>query len=265
MDTSRFLAGRRALVTGSVAGLGLAMAEALAQAGADVMLTGLEPAAEVEPVRAALAADHGVRCGYCTADVSKPAEIERLVATTAAELGGVDILINNAVVRHFARIEDFPVERWDAALAVNVSAAFHAIRLALPGMRAGGFGRIVNMTSVYGERGTTDRVDYVTSKAAIQGMTRAVAMEVAGSDVSCHALRPGSVLTPAIDARVEALMAREGLDRRAAEVKFLAGKQPSGRFVEMDSCCRALLLLCGPAGPDMNGAMLPIEGGWLAS
>jgi 3-hydroxybutyrate dehydrogenase len=192
-------------------------------------------------------------------------EIERLVATANAELGGVDILVNNAVVRHFAPIEDFPVDRWDAALAVNVSAAFHAIRLALPGMRAGGFGRIVNMTSVYGERGTTQRIDYVTSKAAIQGLTRAVAMEVAGSAVTCHALRPGSVLTPAIDRRVVELMDREGLPRREAEVKFLAGKQPSGRFVEVDSVARALLLLCGPAGPDMNGAILPIEGGWLAS
>ncbi len=214
MIEPRILTGRRALVTGSVAGLGLAMAQALAQAGADVMLTGLEPAAEVEPVRANLATTFGVTAGYCTADVSKVEDIERLVATTRDQLGGVDILVNNAVVRHFAPIEDFPVERWDAALAVNVSAAFHAIRLTLPGMRAGGYGRIINMTSVYGERGTTDRIDYVTSKAAIQGMTRAVAMEVAGSDVTCHALRPGSVLTPAIDARVEALMAREDLGRR---------------------------------------------------
>jgi 3-hydroxybutyrate dehydrogenase len=265
MEDPRFLAGRRALVTGSVAGLGLAMAQALAKAGADVMLTGLEPAAKVEAAREDLAAAAGVTVGYTPADVSKVADIERLVATTAAELGGVDILVNNAVVRHFAPIEAFPVDRWDAALAVNVSAAFHAIRLALPGMRAGGYGRIVNMTSVYGERGTSDRIDYVTSKAAIQGLTRAVAMEVAGSAVTCHALRPGSVLTPAIDSRVEALMAREGLDRRDAEVRFLAGKQPSGRFIEIDSCCRALLLLCGPAGPDMNGAILPIEGGWLAS
>ncbi|OYX16399.1 MAG: beta-D-hydroxybutyrate dehydrogenase [Sphingomonadales bacterium 32-67-7] len=265
MENSHFLTGRRALVTGSVAGLGFAMAEALARAGADVMLTGLEPAAEVEASRRALADDCGVKVGYCAADVARIEDIERLVATTNTELGGVDILVNNAVVRHFAPIEDFPVGRWDAALAVNVSAVFHAIRLVLPQMRAGGYGRIVNMTSVYGERGVAQRIDYVTSKAAIQGLTRAVAMEVAGGDVTCHALRPGSVLTPAIDGRVEALRARETLSRRDAETKFLAGKQPSGRFVEMDSVCRALLLLCGPAGPDMNGAILPIEGGWLAS
>ncbi len=265
MDDPRFLAGRRALVTGSVAGLGLAMARALAEAGADVMLTGLEPAADVEPARRALAADCGVDVRYCPADLAQVEDVERLVRTAHESLGGVDILVNNAVVRHFAPIESFPVDRWDAALAVNVSAAFHAIRLVLPRMRAGGYGRIVNMTSVYGERGVAERIDYVTTKAAIQGLTRAVAIELAASEVTCHALRPGSTLTPAIDRRVGELMSREGLSRREAEAKFLAGKQPSGRFVEVDSVCRALLLLCGPAGRDMNGAVLPIEGGWLAS
>jgi 3-hydroxybutyrate dehydrogenase len=264
-DDPRFLTGRRALVTGSVAGLGLAMAQALAGAGADIMLTGLEPDAEVEATRSALAAQFGVDARYCAADLTQVSDIERLVRTANTALGGVDILVNNAVVRHFAPIEGFPVERWDAALAVNVSAAFHTIRLVLPGMRAGGYGRIVNMTSVYGERGTAGRIDYVTTKAAIQGLTRAVAMELLDGDVTCHALRPGSTLTPDIDRRVEDIATREGLSRRQAEAKFLKGKQPNGRFIEVDSVRRALLLLCGPAGRDMNGAILPIEAGWLAS
>jgi 3-hydroxybutyrate dehydrogenase len=229
------------------------------------MLTGLEPAAQAEAARATLAADHGVRCAYHRADLARPEEIEALAAAAAAALGGVDILVNNAVVRHFAPIESFPVDGWDKSLAVNVSAAFHAIRLVLPGMRANGFGRIVNMTSVYGERGVAGRIDYVTSKAAIQGMTRAVAMELLDGDVTCHALRPGSTLTPDLERRVEAIMAAEDLPRAAAEKKFLQGKQPNGRFIEVDSVCRALLLLCGPAGRDMNGAILPIEAGWLAS
>ena len=181
------------------------------------------------------------------------AERQRAEAALRAELA------RQAADRALGRI------RVVAIMTIGVWMLSAALAVWLPGMRAGGYGRIINMTSVYGERGTTQRIDYVTSKAAIQGMTRAVAMEVAGSDVTCHALRPGSVLTPAIDGRVEALRAREGLSRRDAEVKFLAGKQPSGRFVETDSVCRALLLLCGPAGPDMNGAILPIEGGWLAS
>jgi len=265
MGDPRFLSGRRALVTGSVAGLGLAMAQALAKAGADVMLTGLEPPGEVEAVRQAVAADCGTKTGYLAADLARVEEVERLIDATKTELGGIDILVNNAVVRHFARVESFPVDRWDAALAVNVSAAFHAIRLALPGMRAGGYGRIVNMTSVYGERGVAGRIDYVTTKAAIRGLTRAVAMESLEGDVSCHALCPGSTLTPNLDNRVAEIMSREGLARDEAEAKFLQGKQPSGRFVQTDSVCRALLLLCGPAGPDMNGAILPVEGGWLAS
>lgn len=265
MDSPRFLAGRRALVTGSVAGLGLAMARALAGAGADIMLTGLEPPAEAETSRSGLAAECGVEVRYCAADLARAGDVERLVLAAEAELGGVDILVNNAVVRHFAPVESFPADRWDAALAVNVSAAFHAIRLALPGMRARGYGRVVNMTSVYGERGTAGRVDYVTTKAAIQGLTRAVAMELLDGDVTCHALRPGSTLTPDIDQRVNELMTREGLSRQQAEEKFLKGKQPNGRFIEIDSVCRALLLLCGPAGRDMNGAILPLEAGWLVS
>ena len=262
---ARALTARRALVTGSVAGLGAAMARALAEAGAAVMLTGLERPDEVEPVRSALAADCGVEVGYAQADVAQPAQIEALVRATTERLGGIDILVNNAVVRHFAPIEAFPVERWDAALAVNLSAAFHAIRLALPGMRAGGYGRIVNMTSVYGSRGTANRVDYVTTKTAIQGLTRAVAMECLEGDVTCHALCPGAVLTPASEKRIEALMAQEGIGWDQAEHQFLEGKGPSRRFVKPESVARALLLLCGPVGRDMNGAILPVEGGWLAS
>ena len=253
-------------MTGSTTGLGLAMARALASAGADIMLTGLEATAEADALRETLAAERRVKVGFCTADLSRIEDIERLISTANAELGGVDILVNNAVAaRHFGPVETLPVGRWDAALAVNVSAVFHAVRLTLPAMRAAGYGRIINMTSVYGERGVAGRIDYATTKAAIQGMTRALAMELLDGDVTCHALRPGSTLTEQINSRVEAVMADEGLGRREAERKFLQGKQPNGRFVDVESVCQVLLLLCGPAGQDMNGAILPIEGGWLAS
>lgn len=265
MAEHRPLTGRSALVTGSTAGLGAAMAQALASAGADVMLSGLLPQAEVETVRRTMASDHDVRVEYLAADLAKLSELTALITAAKTRLGAVDILINNAVVRHFAPIEDFPVEHWDAALAVNVSAAFHATRLLLPDMRARGYGRIFNMTSVYGMRGTPNRVDYVTTKAAVQGLTRAIAIENVHGDVTCHALCPGSVMTPASDRRVQELMAQSGLSRTAAEAQFLAGKQPSGRFVASQSITQLLLLLCGPAGRDMNGAILPIDGGWLAS
>jgi 3-hydroxybutyrate dehydrogenase len=265
MADNRPLTGRSALVTGSTGGLGAAMAQALAGAGANIMLSGLAAAADVEPMRRAMASEHEVSIEYVTADLAHPSATSALIAAAKARLGAVDILVNNAVVRHFAPIEDFPVAQWDAALAVNLSAAFHATRLLLSDMRARGYGRIFNMTSVYGMRGTPNRVDYVTTKAALQGLTRAIAMENLNGDVTCHALCPGSVMTPASDRRVQELMAQAGLSRAAAEARFLDRKQPSGRFVAAQSVTQLLLLLCGSAGRDMNGAILPIDGGWLTS
>lgn len=265
MTAASFLQGRVALLTGSTDGLGFAMAEALARAGCRVMLNGIEPSDAVEVKRAALEQRAGVPVGYCEASVATEAGVVELIEATCSRFGTLDLLVNNAVVRHFAPIAEFPAEKWDAALAVNLSAAFHAIRLALPGMRARNFGRIFNMTSVYGSRGTTNRVDYVTTKAALLGLTRAVALENLEYDVTCHAICPGSVLTPGTDARVRRIMAEQDLPRAAAEQAFLAGKQPGGRFVPADSVARLLLFLCGPAARDMTGAQLPVDGGWLAS
>ena len=259
------LEGRTALVTGSTDGLGFAIAGALALAGCGVMLNGLDAADDVRDKCAALAARAGVPVLYRQADLAAPEAVEALVGETVAGLGALDILVNNAVVRHFAPIVDFPPERWDAALAVNLSAAFHAIRLALPGMRARNYGRIFNMTSVYGSRGTVDRVDYVTTKAALLGLTRSVALENLDYDVTCHSICPGSVLTPNIEGRVTRLMAERDLSRPEAEEMFLRGKQPGGRFIPAASVTDLLVFLCGPVARDMTGAMLPVEAGWLAS
>jgi len=259
------LDGRTALVTGSIAGLGYAMARSLAHAGASVTLTSLDPVAVGEPARAALEAESGVPIHYVQADLTSREELRGLIATVERDSGPVDILINNAVVRHFSPVEDFPLEAWDQALAVNLTAALIATQLVLPSMRERGYGRIFNMTSVYGSRATVNRVDYVTTKTALQGFTRAIALENAGGPVSCHALTPGSVLTPIWEARVEALMAEKGVSRAAAEAEFLDGKQPSGSFVSPDSVGQVMLMLCGPVGIDMNGAIVPIEGGWLAN
>ncbi len=258
------LAGRCALVTGSTGGLGHAIAKGLARAGCQIVLTGLEPAEDVEPRRAALEQEHETAALYVQADLAQADGVRTLVAAAQQRFGGVDVLVNNAVVRHFSPIETFPTERWNQALAVNISAAFHAIRLLLPGMRARGWGRIINMTSVYGARGTANRIDYVTSKAALLGMTRAVAAECAGSAVTCNAVCPGAVSTPGTEMRVERLMHDFGLSREEAVSRFLQGKQPSGRFIAADSVVATIVFLCGPAGDDITGAQLPVEGGWLA-
>lgn len=259
------LRGRRALVTGSTGGLGLTMARGLARAGCDIVLNGLKPEGGFSETCRELAQEADVRVEFVAADLSTVAGVERLVAGSEEILGGVDILVNNAVVRHFAEVIDFPAEKWDAALAVNLSAAFHAIRLLLPGMRERNFGRIFNMTSVYGLRGTPERVGYVTTKSALLGLTRTVALENLDYDITCHSICPGSVLTPGTDERIIRMMSEEGIDRRLAERRFLEGKQPGGQFVSPDSVAALLVFLCGPIARDMTGSLLPVEAGWLAS
>lgn len=259
------LKGRRALVTGSSAGLGFSIAEGLARAGCNVVLHGLEPEAQVVESCRKMGDAHGVEAIYVREDLSSEAGARRLVDAANAAVGPLDIVVNNAVVRHFSPIEAFPVAEWERALAVNLSAAFHLVRLTLAGMRERGWGRVINMSSVYGSRGTTNRVDYVTTKTALLGFTRAVAMETVGQGITCNAVCPGTVLTPAIDARVSGLAREKGLSRADAERQFLAGKQPTGNFVAAEHVADIVVFLCGPSGRDVTGAMLPVEGGWLAS
>lgn len=250
------LAGRSALVTGSTAGLGLAIAQALAAEGAAVTLHGLLPEAEGAAIAAGLP---GAR--YRQADLTDPAVIAALVEAAAPE-----ILVNNAVTRHFGAIEAMDPAGWDRDLAVNLSSAFHTIRLALPGMKARGFGRIVNISSIYGLVGAVDRVGYVATKHALIGLTRAVALETARErGITCNALCPGSVPTEAIEARLAAgMVARGETDRDAAVAAFLAGKQPTGRFVSAERIAAMAAFLCGPAGEDITGAAIPLDGGWSA-
>lgn len=257
--------GKTALVTGSAGGIGLAVAEELARAGCNVVLHGIEPAADVQPQQARLERTYGVAAGYMQVDLADPQAIEAMMREVQDRHGTIDVLVNNAVTRHFAGIDAFPVERWDQALAVNLSAAFHTIRLSLPAMRASGWGRIFNMSSVYGTRGIANRVDYVTTKTALIGMTRAVAIETINQGITCNALCPGAVLTPTSEVRIGALMAQSGLPRDEATRRFLDGKQPTHRFVDPAHVAQLLVFLCSPAGDDITGAVLPVEGGWLAT
>lgn len=259
-----YLRGKTALVTGSAAGIGYEIALALGRQGCAVALHGIEDAQQVRANLQAIEA-LGVPALYHQVSLEEAGAIEGMMAAIRERFGGVDILVNNAVTRHFAPIQDFPVAAWDKAMAVNVSAAFHTVRLTLQSMRDRGWGRIVNMTSVYAARGTTSRIDYVTSKAALVGMTRAIAAEVMGQGITCNSVCPGSVLTPNTDARVTALMAEHGLDREAATRQFLAGKQPVGRFIRAGHVAQLVLFLCSEAGGDITGAMLPMDNGWLAT
>lgn len=251
------LAGKRALLTGASGGLGLTLARALAAEGASIVLNDMH--ARADGACAVIEAE-GADVRYMCADVSDPDAVSQLCAAA----GEVDIVVNNAVVRHFARVEELAPADWDAALAVNVTAAFHTARLLLPGMRQRGYGRIFNMSSVYAHRASVGRVGYCVAKAAIEALTRSIALEQAGTSVTAHALCPGSTLTPGTDARVRDLQ-KGGRTRAEAEAAFLQGKQPSGRFVAPESVAAVMLMLCGPAGLDMSGAVLAVDGGWSAS
>ncbi len=256
------LKGKWALVTGATAGLGLAVAESLAGAGANIVLHDL-----VEPAQAAdrLRAKSDGEVISVAEDLSQRPSIEAMMAELLDRVGAIDILVNNAVVRHFAPIEHFPPERWDEALAVNLSSPFHWIRLAVPGMKQRRWGRIINMASIYSSRAVADRIDYVTTKTAIVGMTRAVAIETTRSGITCNALCPGTLPTPAIERKIADIAARDGRTVDDATSDYLATRQPTGRFVAMEAVGAMAAFLCSPAAQDITGATIPIDGGWSAA
>jgi 3-hydroxybutyrate dehydrogenase len=224
-------------------------------------MNGFDAGTDVDDLRRGIEREHGVRTMYSGADLRRPEEIARMVAAALEAFGAIDILVNNAVVRHTAPVEAFDPAAWDEGLAVNVSAAFHAIRLVIPAMKQAGWGRIINVSSIYGLRGAANRINYVTSKTALIGMTRAVAIETVAHGITCNAICPGTTETPVHEAAVESLMT-EGLPRPEAERRFFVGKQPTGRFIPADSVAALMVFLCRPEAADITGAALPIDGGW---
>jgi 3-hydroxybutyrate dehydrogenase len=248
-----------ALVTGATGGLGLAVAESLAGAGVNIVLHDLE-----EPREAAerLASRFGVSVIAVEADLSRRTAVETMMADLLVLCGVIDILVNNAVVRHFAAVENLPPKEWDRALAVNLSAPFHLIRLALPGMKQRGWGRIINMASIYSTRAVEDRIDYVTTKTAILGITRAVALETARTGITCNAVAPGTLPTPAIQSKIASIAAKAGESLESTTENYLASRQPSGRFIGMEAVGALVVFLCSAAAQDITGASIPIDGGW---
>jgi 3-hydroxybutyrate dehydrogenase len=262
--TSTMLSGKTALVTGSTSGIGLGIARALAAEGANILFNGFGDAAEIERLQADLAKEFGVRTAYHDADMSKPAEIEALVKFADATFGGVDVLVNNAGIQFVANVEDFPVEKWDAILAINLSSAFHTSRLLLPQMKARNWGRIINLASTHGLVASAQKSAYVAAKHGLIGLTKATALETAHSGVTVNAICPGFVLTPLVQKQIDDRAAREGISADAAKKALLSEKQPSGEFVTPEELGALAVFMCGDAAKQVRGVAWNMDGGWVA-
>jgi len=253
------LSGKTALITGSTSGIGLGIARVLAEAGADILLNGFgDPAVALAEV-----GQFGGKVAHHPADLSDVAQLEALFAFARREFGGVDILVNNAGIQHVAPVEEFPVERWDAIIALNLSAVFHCIRLALPGMQQRGWGRIINIASVHGQVGSVGKAAYVAAKHGVIGLTKVVGLETATSRITCNAICPGWVLTPLVQKQIDARIA-SGVEPQQAQHDLLAEKQPSGEFVTPEQLGELVAFLCSEAGSQVRGAAWNVDGGWLA-
>jgi 3-hydroxybutyrate dehydrogenase len=254
------LQGKTALVTGSTSGIGLGMALALARSGARVMLNGF---GDVDGALAQVR-QFDPQAQHDGADMSKPEQIEAMVRRAEKELGRVDILVNNAGIQHVAAIEDFPAERWDAIIAINLSSAFHAMRAALPGMKQRNWGRIINVASVHGLVASTNKSAYVAAKHGIIGLTKVAALENATTGVTVNAICPGWVLTPLVQKQVDARAAADGVDNEEAKRRLLGEKQPSLQFTTPEQLAELALFMCSAAGDNIRGVAWQVDGGWTA-
>ena len=260
----KLLNGKTAIVTGSTSGIGLGIARALAAAGCDIVLNGFGEASAIERERAQIAKDLGVRVTFNSANLAKPAEIEKMVETATRELGKVDILVNNAGIQHTARVESFPIDRWDAVIAINLSANFHTIRAVVPQMRQRNWGRIINVASTHGLVASVEKGAYVAAKHGVIGLTKVVALETATSGITCNAICPGWVLTPLVEKQIKERASRERISLDQAKADLLSEKQPSHEFATPEQLGALTVFLCSEAADQIRGAALPVDGGWTA-
>jgi len=258
------LRGKNSVITGSTSGIGLGIARALAAQGVNVMLNGFGDKGEIEAIRAGIAQEFAVTARYSPADMSRPPDIAGLIAAAAKELGSVDILVNNAGIQHVASIEDFPAEKWDAIIAINLSAAFHAIRAAVPGMKARKWGRIINTASAHGLVASAQKAGYVAAKHGLVGLTKVVAVETANDGITCNAICPGWVLTPLVEQQIAVRAHAGGRSIEAEKVALLSEKQPMHAFSTPEGIGALAVFLCGDAAATITGASLSIDGGWTA-
>jgi 3-hydroxybutyrate dehydrogenase len=258
------LKGKTALVTGSTSGIGLATARALAQDGANVVLNGFGDKAEIEKIRAGIEKEFGVKARYSAADMTKPAEIAEMVRTTEKEFGALDVLVNNAGIQFVANIENFPIEKWDAVIATNLSSSFHTIRAAMPGMKKRKWGRIINIASAHGLVASVQKVAYVSAKHGLVGLTKVVAMESANDGVTCNAICPGWVLTGLVQQQIDTRAKSSGKSVREEEIALLSEKQPMHQFTKPENIGALTVFLCSEAAATITGSAYSIDGGWVA-
>jgi 3-hydroxybutyrate dehydrogenase len=258
------LKDKTALVTGSTSGIGLGIAEALAAAGANVILNGLDEADQVEEFRSRLAATNGVSVSYYRADMSKPDKIEAMMSQVLEKSGSIDILVNNAGIQHVAPIDEFPPDKWDAIIAINLSSAFHTTRLALPEMKRRGWGRIINLASAHALVASPYKSAYVAAKHGIAGLTKTVALEVAEQGITVNAICPGYVRTPLVEKQIPDTAKARGLTEQQVINDVLLRAQPTKQFVAVEQVAGLARFLCGDEAASITGAILPIDGGWTA-
>jgi len=258
------LKGKTALVTGSTSGIGLAIARALAMDGANLVINGFGDKAAIEKERVALEKEFGVTARYSPADMTKPDEIAAMVSEIEKGFGSLDVLVNNAGIQHVANIEDFPVDRWDAIIAINLSSSFHTIRAAIPGMKKRKWGRIINIASAHGLVASTQKVAYVAAKHGLVGLTKVVAMEAANDGVTCNAICPGWVLTPLVAKQIEARAKASGQSFEEAKVALVSEKQPMHEFSKPESIGALAVFLASEAAATITGSSYSIDGGWTA-